>query len=79
MLVSLDSVSQAIVDVIRMNDYAVAVTQEGETYHGVATHPDGRTSALLMVAFGRKPIMARCLRVFLSGMVCNDDGLMLYC
>ena len=43
MLVSLDSVSQAIVDVIRTNDYAVDVTQEGETYHAVATHRDGDT------------------------------------
>ena len=43
MLVSLDPVSEAIVHVMRMNDYAVDVTQEGETYHAVATHPDGDT------------------------------------
>ncbi len=45
MLVSLDPVSQAIVHVMRMNDYAVDVTQEGETYHAVATHPDGERYA----------------------------------
>ena len=43
MLVSLDPVSEAIVHVMRTNDYAVDVTQEGETYHAVATHPDGGT------------------------------------
>ncbi len=36
MVVSLDSVSQAIVDVMEMNDYAVDVTQDAETYHAVA-------------------------------------------
>lgn len=43
MLVSLDSVSQAIVDVMGMSGYAVEIRQEGETYHAVATHRDGDT------------------------------------
>ncbi len=43
MVVSLDPVSEAIVHVMRTNDYAVDVTQEAETYHAVARHPDGRT------------------------------------
>ncbi len=43
MLVSLDPVSEAIVHVMRTNDYAVEVTQKGETYHTLATHPDGGT------------------------------------
>lgn len=45
MLVSLDPVSQAIVDVIGMDGYAVDVTQEGETYRAIATQPDGQTYA----------------------------------
>ena len=45
MLVSLDPVSEAIVHVMRMNDYQVEVTQEGETYGATATHPDGERHA----------------------------------
>lgn len=43
MLVSLVPVSEAIVHVMQMNGYAVEVTQEAETYHAIATHPDGGT------------------------------------
>ncbi len=43
MVASLDTVSQAIVDVIRMNGYAVEVTEEGETYHAVATRADSES------------------------------------
>jgi hypothetical protein len=40
MLISLDAVSRAIVDVIRMNGYTVDVAQHGEMYHAVATRAD---------------------------------------
>ena len=43
MLVSLDTVSEAIVHVMRMNDYAVDVTQDAGIYRAIATHPDGGT------------------------------------
>ncbi len=43
MVLSLDRVSRAIVDVIRMNDYEVEITQDAEAYRAVATHPDGAT------------------------------------
>ncbi len=40
MVVSLDPVSRAIVDVIRMNGYAVEITRPAETFRAVATHPN---------------------------------------
>ena len=43
MVVSLDSVSQAIVDVMEMSGYAVEVARHGEMYCAVATHRDGGT------------------------------------
>jgi len=45
MLVSLDSVSQAIVDVMEMSGYAVEVGRHGEMYCAVATHADGEKHA----------------------------------
>ena len=40
MLISLDAVSRAIVDVIRMNGYEVQVARHGEMYDAVATRAD---------------------------------------
>ena len=45
MVISLDSVSQAIVDVMEMSGYAVEVTRHGELYYAVATHRDGQKHA----------------------------------
>lgn len=43
MLVSLDPVSQAIVDVVRMNGYEVEVARHGEMYRAVATRRDSES------------------------------------
>lgn len=45
MHITLDPVSEAIVHVMRMNDYGVDISQEAETFHAVATHPDGERHA----------------------------------
>ena len=45
MVISLDSVSQVIVDVVRMNGYEVEVARHGELYCAVAMHRDGEKHA----------------------------------